>query len=307
MANQKQNYCLTTVTCPKFIVGTLVMLHSFLRNNRWFKGDIIIFHDQLPESFQNLFVCYNNIQFQQVSPYIKQRVLYLSDKLPHLNLYKKVSRFYSLEIFRLLAQDYTKLLFCDSDLLFLEDVQEIFSLKDNLYCCGDKNYYINRSVDIKTYTSSTKIENAITLNSTFNSGFMLFGTSTLPPNTYQSILELINTKVWKDIQAPFTDQIILNIHFNHKHIIIGPEYNYLISHKDNINANKKVPLKDLKVLHFNGKTKPWDHLKILEATSKDSLKLPFFNYGIKPIWICFQKSVCATPSPTMELGSRLND
>lgn len=281
MPKQKQEHCLATVTSPDFIVGTLIMLNSFLRHNRWFKGDIIIIHDQLPEKFRGFFNFYKNIKFQQISNSVKQKVINLSEKLPHLNLQKKIPRFYSLEIFHLFSHNYEVLLFCDSDILFLNNIQELFNLKDNLYCCGDKYYYTQSTINTKTYTpienSASSQNDQDTLYSTFNSGFMLFSKELMSDTLIQDILELLDTKVWSNIQAPFTDQIIFNLYFKDRHIILDPKYNYLVSHRDMINTRKNISSKDLKVLHFNGKTKPWDHFQVLEATSNDTTSLAFFQ------------------------------
>jgi len=106
---------------------------------------------------------------------------------------------------------------------------------------------------------------------------MLFGTNIMSEEFNGDILELLGPKTWSEIQAPFTDQIIFNLHFKERHIIVDAKYNYLVSHRSVINSKKKIPLKDLKVLHFNGKTKPWDHFNVLETTSADPTSLAFFQ------------------------------
>ena len=39
-----------TVTSPEFLLGTRVMLDSFLAENPWFEGEIVVIHDRLDEA-----------------------------------------------------------------------------------------------------------------------------------------------------------------------------------------------------------------------------------------------------------------
>ena len=38
------NYCLCTITDNNFVIGAISMLYSFLKINKWFDGDIVIFY-----------------------------------------------------------------------------------------------------------------------------------------------------------------------------------------------------------------------------------------------------------------------
>ena len=58
--------CLATVTTEAFVPGTLVMLHSFLKVNPWFEGDLVIIHDGLePTAHQSLVACFERLRLPQ--------------------------------------------------------------------------------------------------------------------------------------------------------------------------------------------------------------------------------------------------
>jgi lipopolysaccharide biosynthesis glycosyltransferase len=257
------------------------MLNSFLKHNKWFKGDIVIIHDFLPDKCRSLLDCYRNITYQQVSDELKNKTAVLSCSVPRLKLEKKLARFHSLELFRLYENRYHKVLFCDSDILFLGDVKEIFQLEENFYCCGDKYYYANNTICSNSYTpvigSLSDVNDHDVLKSTFNAGFMLLDKALITKNHYNKVLNLLNKNIWHNIQAPYTDQIIFNLYFRGQHIVLTSKYNFLVLHKELIVTKERISIKDIKVLHFNGRTKPWDYVKVIEAISADSSNMEFFK------------------------------
>jgi alpha-N-acetylglucosamine transferase len=126
--------CLATVTTDSFVPGTLVTLHSFLKHNRWFKGDIAIIHDQLSEEYrESLSRIYDKVRFLKADPQLLARVTEITEVFPEFA--SKQARFYSLETFRL--REYDKVLFCDSDLLFRRPIQDLFDMPQPLIACGD--------------------------------------------------------------------------------------------------------------------------------------------------------------------------
>ena len=130
--------CLATVTTERYMPGTLVTLHSFLRHNPWFDGDLVVIHNQLDRDLLKILeVCFDQVRFLQVSEALRSRVQNLVACHPDLSA--RQARFYSLESFRL--QGYEQVLFCDSDVLFRQSIEDLFALSQPLICCGDGPHY----------------------------------------------------------------------------------------------------------------------------------------------------------------------
>lgn len=265
-ANRKM--CLVTVTSESFLPGTLVMIHSFLKHNPWFgkaNSDIVIIHDGLSHRLQRYPHCFKNVRWLRVGDRLSQKVNDLCDGVPLLNLEYKRQRFHSLELFRL--EGYRKVLFCDSDILFLASISQLFTGSgepDKLLCCGDLHYYTGTPVDAVTLLpggngAGDSIEN------TFNAGFMIIDKHFLTPYHYDGLLDLLDVERWRRIKSPRTDQVIYNLYFRGNCRLLGAQYNYLLGHADAIARKEPIPASDIKVLHFNKRPKPWDNLSVLDT------------------------------------------
>lgn len=267
MNDNSRKYCLATVTCESFLWGTIVMLHSFLKHNPWFEGDIVVIHDFIPPRLQRHVNCFKNVTWLQVGDELKNRVDTLCNGVPHLDLEHKKQRFYSLELFRL--EGYRKVLFCDSDILFLDSISELFqegSETGDLLCCGDLHYYTGTPVDAVTLLPGASGTGG-SIDHTFNAGFMLVGEHYLTPHHYCGLLDLLDVERWRGIMSPRTDQVIYNLYFRNRCHLLGAQYNYLLGHADAIAGKNPIPAPDIKVLHFNNKPKPWDCLSVLDAAA----------------------------------------
>ena len=274
MSLQATNICLATVTTEAFVPGTLVMLYSFLKQNPWFKGDIVIIHGALgSNSQQDLALCFDRVRFLAISP----RLTICLQKLITLrpDLASRQARFYSLEIFRLEAYD--KVLFCDSDLLFRKSVDALFEAGHALICCGDKPYYRGNSRHAISFAEISESADEATSNApssvlrqTFNAGFLLLDALLLNEDHYTGILALLSEKTWQQIKTDHSDQVLYNLYFAGKQVLVGCEYNYLLSHRSAIYAREHVPLTEARVLHFNGPTKPWQLMRTLPAIQHDA-------------------------------------
>lgn len=59
--------CVATVTTASFLPGTLVTLGSFLRQHPDFAGDLVVIHDELPDSERACLAALPKLRFEQVS------------------------------------------------------------------------------------------------------------------------------------------------------------------------------------------------------------------------------------------------
>ncbi len=281
-----RKYCLATVSSENFLQGALVMIYSFLKHNPWFDGDIVIIHDELPEQYQVLFGDFKNVRFLQASDFVKDKVNLLCQGAPHLKLEKKKQRFYSLEFLRL--SKYHKVLFCDSDILFIGNIFELMNTFNNnsekalIKAGGDLYYFTDSPVSEETFMPVTKVEkNKPVIRNTYNSGFLLVDKIFLSDYHYQQMLNLLNIDRWQKIKAPRTDQILFNLYFKNSFELISVRYNYLVMHADVIPLKEKILPGEIKVMHFNGRVKPWDFVETIKGVNRNFSLLRFVDMWYK--------------------------
>lgn len=100
---------------------------------------------------------------------------------------------------------------------------------------------------------------------------MLVGGRLLGAKHYSNMLRMIDPCIWKNIKAVQTDQIVYNLYFNGQCRLVGSRYNYLVMHDRVIASADETGTEDIKVLHFNGKPKPWDILRVMHEVSRPGL------------------------------------
>jgi lipopolysaccharide biosynthesis glycosyltransferase len=252
----------------------MVLIHSFLRTNPWFDGDIVIILNkvQFQKEELDLLKTFNNVYLIQVSKELASSIQNVVSLNPGIG--SREAQFYSLDSFGLSAYD--KVLFCDSDLLFLDCVQELFMKDEALICSGDGPYYqglVRDRVSFKTLVTKDPVNE---LSNTFNAGFMLIERSLLSKDTVKGLLDLMNREQWYCDNTAHTDQLILNQYFAGKQHLVGPIYNYLIAHRNTIGSH----LQDrsaVKVCHFNGPDKPWLINQVLLAAGQNKLSYDFYR------------------------------
>lgn len=72
--NISSQIAIATVTDTRFLKGTLILLHSFLKQNQWFYGDIIIIEDDLTAIEKEYFSIFPNIKFQGIHSSLNERI-----------------------------------------------------------------------------------------------------------------------------------------------------------------------------------------------------------------------------------------
>ncbi len=241
-------YGIATVTDENYIRGTEALLYSFLKNNPWFKGDIVIIHDQLQNSCKRRLRYFPNTYFVQIDEVLKESISLLINEIPELE--DRCKRFYKLQVFNL--TEYDKILFLDSDIICKGDVMTFFQNQTLLKVCPDTGYNKSKVRDKKTFElvdERTSIT-ADTIKITFNSGMMLIGREYLNEKVFNELTGLINSKKFMEIKSGHTDQVILNQYFHNKFDLVENIFNYLLIHKST-NYNKAL------LLHFIKWPKPW--------------------------------------------------
>ncbi len=284
--------CLATVTTADFVPGTLVMFHSFLKQNPWFQGDLVVIHDRLEPAIQQDFIsCFDRVHFRTIHPSLKAQLQVLLSCRPDLT--SRQARFYSLAIFQLTGYD--KVLFCDSDLLFRESIQELFETEAALVCCGDAPHYRGHGRHATTFSEMTApcrgvsiSETAEVLRETFNAGFLLFDAHLLNPTHYRGLLSLLIDTTWQSIKTGHTDQVLYNQYFAGQQTLVSGKYNYMLPFRSDIYAKEGVGLSAARVLHFNGSAKPWQPQHLISAVQQDGGLIQALRYWYDAYLACLQ-------------------
>jgi lipopolysaccharide biosynthesis glycosyltransferase len=253
------------------------MLRSFLKHNRWFRGDIVVIHDDLkPDHQEYLADCYEQIHFLRASAELLKRISHVTEARP--DFLSKRARFFSLEAFRL--RTYDKVLFCDSDLLFRQSVCELFKLPQPFVACGDGAHYQGRG---RHYQGTGRLDN------TFNAGVLMIDRTLLTDNEYHALLELVCPATYRSSSVNLTDQVAFNLHLAGRQYLAGATYNYLLAHRGSIYEREGLGLMDARVIHFNGEHKPWTAGSALRAAQHDPVFVKACGLWLRDYVECVQR------------------
>ena len=269
------NIALATVTDDHFVAGTIAMLHTFSTHHRQHPVDFYIVTRGLSATNRELLQYFGDVRFVEVSDTLTDAITQLIADIKYL---EPVSdRFLSLEFLKL--NGYEKVLFCDSDLLFVSNIDDfIFSdsffsaTKDFVYHSGflrEKNTYkiFQSPVGGHQYFSNC-----------FNAGLMAVEQTSLGEDCFNRALGLLDASFFRQIDTSvgLTDQIIYNHLFAQNTEIFPITYNYLLKRREELQTTSGVPPLQAKVLHFNG-SKPWQIQQYQEKILSDPLLLPLFK------------------------------
>ena len=250
--------CLATVSSQRFLPGTLVMIHSFLKWNPAFDGEIVILHEDLPEAARGALSGIGcRISFRKTSPELAARIADLVASRPLLA--ERRARFLSLDAFGLSGHD--RILLCDSDILFVGAVDEMLARPEPLLCAADGALHRGNGRDPDTFAEAPALSPetpARTLYRPFNAGLLLFHGALACEGIHGALLDHLRPERWRDVVTPHTDQVVLNRHFAGIQTLLPASYNYLLAFRSEIFAATGIRLTDARVLHFNGSPKPWE-------------------------------------------------
>lgn len=257
----KPRYCLATVTSETFATGTEVLLYSFLKSNPWFDGDIVIIIDTLSASARERLSDLYPVSFKTRGGLVEQKITLLRQQVKGLKSDTHL-RLLSLEVF--LLSGYTKVVFLDSDGLCTGDLRTMFEHPSQFAVANDGFGYEDLidpmliKLGKKPIGTEARYGQPL-LKNTFNSGSMAIAGELLSEQTYSAVTELLDDlQIWNDFGVKgFTDQMLLNIHFNQQTTRLDGRYNFMPFMESYIKYVDGVSLVDAKFVHFAGTMKPW--------------------------------------------------
>ncbi|WP_321327377.1 glycosyltransferase [uncultured Parasphingorhabdus sp.] len=261
---------LVTVATESFVPGACVMFASFLRFHPDFQGQLITITDGLSNT--------SEAALRRVSPRIRivpagqdliERIARLADAIPGLS--ETSGRFLSLEVLRPSGAE--RVLFCDSDTLFLGPIHSMFDSKSDVIATGDGCFLRGQARDAVTLAEVERGPGR--LNHTFNAGVMLFGQPSLTGDDFSRALTELSELRFNKLECGLHDQAIYNLVFADRVRHVDWSHNYLLKHRMLIERREPVVPRDIRVLHFNQRTKPWN----LSAEQIALFRDPFFRWA----------------------------
>lgn len=251
-------YALVTVTDDEFCIGTEVLLHSFLKYNPWFDGEILVLTTSLSEGAKRRLLDLAPVRFPAVDPRIEAASRSLERRIPELRDVRV--RFLSLETFRL--PGYRKVVFLDSDIFCIGDVSELFERSEPLLASYDGYSYEERLDPVLSKAGLPTIGKPVRygerFESSFSSGVMAVTDELLAEGTYRGLLGAMAGYDPGD-QLVFTDQMILNLYFKDRFTPISGKYNYRVLLESYIRYLDGISSLDARLIHFSGAVKPWNN------------------------------------------------
>jgi hypothetical protein len=252
----KLKICVCTICNDSFVDGAQVMLTSFLNNNKWYTGDIIIFYNSTYSSLSinsinKLSSIYTKIIFKRIYDSEYTSVFERFTKLySGTNNARFMPSFFTYETFEI-SSKYDKTLFLDSDMLILDDISEIFHLTDEIIVTPDAG----------VYDLSRKFK-------TFNGGFILCN-----GNQSKHKSKLLEFSKYCE-NTSLAEQGIMNEYFD-SFTMLSSDYNCL--KRCFPDSKFKEFSKNIKIIHYVG-AKPWHENKSGKEADYSKIEMLWMDY-----------------------------
>lgn len=242
---------LVTVSSPEFVLGTRVMLDSFLHHNSWFDGQIIVLHNRLAgEAVRLLEAQFPKLLCQNASAALTGAVDRLVDSCPHLQ--DRRDRFLSLETLLMPGPETT--LFLDSDIVVVGSIAELSVPGGQVRVCPDATLLRGQSRHSVTmaeigHSDANKMQS-------FNAGMILISEAAINADLSDGLFACLDPQSWSAVQSDHTDQFVWNRLFGNSAVLADLCYNFMIGHAD-LYKDADSATENMRILHFNGPAKPW--------------------------------------------------
>lgn len=257
---------IVTATSESYLKGTKVLLHSLLKHNPTFEGDLVLINDHLPTAQKKMLSDLYPIKFHQVSETLKgscQRLILENNQFTNSH-----KRFWSLEAFCL--THYDSVLFLDSDMLCRNDISQLIKGPATFGASPDIATYEGFGRDRESFAKKrTSTIDTEAFQRVFNAGMFCFKPKELSDKVYEELLELLIADTFARVTSGHTDQYLLNRYFEGNVHWLDARFNYLLKHKHLLNVDQE----DATLWHFLRNPKPWKLKKLAKAKLTGSLDL----------------------------------
>lgn len=284
---------LVTVSSDDFVPGTLVLVDSLREHNPWFQGEaVILVDDDLAASTRSILQRLPNTRLQEVDERLAHAARNLADAVPGLS--GRARRFYSLEAFRM--GGLASVLFMDSDMLCVGNIQGAFSESVELAACRDGSLFRGFARARESY-AAVNPGAPDALREPFNSGFMIARASVRGEAVFEELLSELHPDRWTKVRSGNTDQVALNRVFAGRCSVLPSVYNFRETAAPGIERLEGVQAADAAVIHFTGPTKPWHIRAAMQQAAKNPSRERLFQ-----LWLdAYRRALVRYSLPTLSL------
>jgi lipopolysaccharide biosynthesis glycosyltransferase len=221
--------------------GLEIFLHSYkLKNN--YRPDCIIIEEEpiLDSNKQKIVDIYPNSVFKSPSRGFDIKKTFWRRKWS-INPANRFSIF--------LIKNYEKIIFFDADMIVTDNIESLFSLKEDFSAVYHPHPDGLRSNILYPHSSYAE-KTDFNFTNTFNAGLMVISKTFLNETTANNLFSIYKERDWLGNQGP------LNVYFNSKVNIIDSKYfvSTPFLDKDNYAVGK--------IFHFAGSKKPWTTMSL---------------------------------------------
>lgn len=230
-----------TICDDKFTDGARVMINSFIKNNTWFKGKIVVLCDieysQISKENRDLISnAYEKIEFQEVDTTAYLDLIDNFKRVANRNQLRLVPSLFTFEIFEK-VKNHDALIYLDSDMLILDDISEVFSTGRAILAAPDAG----------EFRIGSKY-------SVFNGGLLVLKKDVHVMGYREKLIShALSMK-----SMALADQTIMNSFFSNEINLLNSNYNCLKRCFPDNKFNQFKP--SIKIVHYVG-SKPWDPIK----------------------------------------------
>ena len=244
-------YCVCTMVNDKFARGCEVMLYSFLSNNSWFDGDVVVICGKegspMPlseDSKERIGNIYHKTIFKE---YEYSDFFDIINKVQNFALAGTESLLYKFPVFEM--EEYDRILFLDSDLLIIGDIKELFDNDAPFTACPDR---CDAAYNDTLWHKRTE--------EYYNMGLFVVNKPYIHKGMINEFLSLFDTidftqiTRWNPHHGNFVDQDTFNAYFLDKGAVVAPAsiYNFDRFRFDDGNNDRA------KIVHYLEPNKPWE-------------------------------------------------
>ncbi len=249
-------HCLLTISDDGFVAGTEMLIFSFLRNNPWFRGRILVLCDQsLGDASRARLARLGPVGFIRPGRDLEERVAALAAAIPELRA--AGPRFASLEAFDLGRFD--RVVYIDSDAFVTGDISALFFNEHPLLACADGSHYDELLGDPATARIANQRRYGAALSHCFNTGVLSIGPEMLDSSLRDRLVADIDPATWTEVETlGWTDQLILNRRFAGRATLFDGRYNYMPVLEAKIRRAYRLHFHDARIVHMAGRYKPWE-------------------------------------------------
>jgi hypothetical protein len=249
-------YCLATISDDGFVAGTEMLIFSFLRNNPWFRGRIVVLCDQsLSDASRARLARLGPVAFIRPGADLAVRVDTLAAAIPELRA--AGPRFASLEAFGLGRFD--RVVYIDSDAFVTGDISALFFTEHPLLACADGSHYDELLGDAAAARIANQRRYGAALSHCFNTGVLSIGAEMLDSALRDRLVADIDPATWAGVEMlGWTDQLILTRRYAGRATLVDGRYNYMPVLEAKIRRAYCLHFHDARIVHMAGRYKPWE-------------------------------------------------